>query len=375
MSNTFKLLVGADAFVEEFAACISACHKNLYVQFSTFEGDTSGQAFANLLMERAQHGVDGRMLLDYYSDVVLSDIYPIFIHKMKQLRQERAQTHQLLQTMRQQGIQIQRTAPPGPLGIYMLYRDHKKMVILDDHTAFVGGINISDHNYAWHDFMVKIEGPLVHDLLEDFCSTWNGETRPFDVPAAHGDFILNQCVGRYPIFDEILAMVDRAEESIVIESPYLLGDNIEKALAEAAQRGVKVTIIMPYLSNKWIYRFWVRTLRRRLAHPNVTIYGYQGAHHMTHAKLVLVDQHRATFGSLNMFELEGSTQKELNVFTSNADFITQLQRLIQTDLEKSVVLPPPRYAFGRFTYRVAYDFFLWWNKRLLKNPQWKAAYC
>lgn len=375
MSNTFQLLVGAEAFVREFAASIPHCKTRLFVQFSTFEGDSSGQTFADFLLNRAQHGVDVRMLLDCYSEVVLSDIYPIFIHKMKQVRQERAQTHQLLHSMRNQGIQIQRTAPPGPFGIYMLHRDHKKMVILDDHTAFVGGINVSDHNYAWHDFMVKIQGPLVQDLMTDFCSTWNGATQPFDTPVPGGDFILNQCAGRYPIFEEILRMIDRSESSIVIESPYLLGDRIENALAAAAERGVQMTIIMPYHNNKWIYRFWVRTLHRRLAHPNVTIYGYQGRHHMTHAKLVLVDNQRATFGSLNMFELEGATQKELNVFTSNPDFIAQLQALIQADIQKSVALSPPRYAWGRFTYRMAYKFFTRWNQHLLKNASWRATYC
>lgn len=375
MLNQFRLLVGAEAFVHEFAACIPHCQKNLYVQFSTFEGDASGQAFADLLIDRAKNGVDVRVLLDCYSEVILSDTYPFLLHKQFQVQQERARTHQLLETMKAHGIQIQRTAPPGFLGMYMLYRDHKKMIVMDDHTAFVGGINISDHNYAWHDFMVKIEGRLVHELTTDFCSTWLGRTTPFNSPVPNQDFILNQCAGRYPIFDEILAMINRSKECIVIESPYLLGDKMENALLEAALRGVKVKIIMPYHSNKWIYRFWVRTLRRHLAHPNITIYGYRDSHDMTHAKLVLVDNRWATFGSLNMFELEGATQKELNIFTSNTDFIHQLNHLIESDIQKSVVLPPPRYATGRFTYRLAVAFFHWWNKQLLKNPDWTALYC
>lgn len=375
MPNTFNLQVGAVAFVRAFAEAIPTCQQTLYVQFSTFEGDASGQAFAALLIDRAQNGVDVRVLLDCYSEVVLSDTYPIFVHKQKQVQQERAQTHQLLDTMKAHGIQIQRTAPPGFLGMYMLHRDHKKMIVMDDHTAFVGGINISDHNYAWHDFMVKIQGTLVQDLKEDFCSTWQGKTTAFDVPVPDGDFILNQCAGRYPIFDEILAMLDRAEKSIVIESPYLLGDKMENALFDAAWRGVKITLIMPYQSNKWIYRFWVQTLRRHLTHPNITIYGFRGEHDMTHAKLVLVDDRWATFGSLNMFELEGATQKELNVFTSNTEFIAQLQTLIQNDLQQSAILPPPRTAWGRFTYRMAITFFERWNQRLLQDEHWKATYC
>lgn len=375
MKNQFQVLVGAEAFMKAFRQALADCHTSLYIQFSTFEGDTSGQALADLLLEKAAQGVEVRLMLDYYSDVVMSDVYPFLLHRRHEVAAEFAQTRALIAHLRQAGVHIQRTAPPGFLGRFMLYRDHKKMILMDGETAFVGGINISDHNYAWHDFMVKIQGQLVKDLSQDFLSTWAGETQAFDELSAKGDYVVNQCAGRYSIWEGILGMIQDAQTTLVIESPYLLGDRMEGAIGEAAERGVQVQLILPYLSNKWIYRWWVQNLRHHLIHPNIQIYGYQGKHNMTHAKLVLVDGKRASFGSFNMFELEGLTQKELNIFTDNPACLAQLENLIQTDLADSVLLPPPPFASERWSYKLAYHFFEVWTAQLLQNPVWCAKYC
>lgn len=375
MSNSFELLGSADAFVHSLQATLHDCQHSLYVQFSTFEGDASGQAFAQLLLDKAAQGVDVRLIVDYYSDVVLSDVYPILLHRRGEVQQEKAKTHALFAHLEANGIPIKRTAPPGFLGQYLLYRDHKKMVVIDEKTAYVGGINVSDHNYAWHDFMVRIEGALAADLARDYRATWAGAALPCDQVHATDDFILNQNAGRYPIFTEILQMIAQAKDTLVIESPYLLGDHIEPAIFAAAQRGVKVSLILPYHSNKVLYRIWVRRLYQHLHHPNITIYGYQGEHNMTHAKLLIVDGAYATFGSLNMFELEGLTQKELNIFTRDPALIAQLNTYVLQDIATSQVITPPRIAWGRFSYTLLYRFFRWWTARLLKNPSWKAVYC
>lgn len=96
---------------------------------------------------------------------------------------------------------------------------------------------------------------------------------------------------------------------------------------------------------------------------------------MTHAKLIIVDGTRVAFGSYNMIELEGLTQKELNVFSSNPDLIAQLERLVADDLARSERLPVPRRAWGRFTFRLLVGLFGWWTRRLLRDPDWKATYC
>jgi cardiolipin synthase len=374
MENSFQLMVGATAFVQALTEALKDCHHSLDAQFMTYEGDATGQAFSAQLVAKAAQGVRVRLMVDGYTDVVVNDVYPFLVHRLGEVREEHAATQALFKRLPLQGVAVKRTAPPGFLGQYMLYRNHKKMVILDERIAFVGGINISDHNYAWHDFMVKIEGSLVRDLARDFSSTWDGDTVPFE-RGTGDDYIINQNAGRYSLFEEILQKIQQAQHSLVIESPYLLGDHFESHILSAAKRGVRVTLIMPDHSNKWIYRFWSRTLRRRLDHPNISIYGYQANRGMTHAKLVLIDDQWVSFGSYNLFELEGLTQKDLNVFTQNADLVAQFRALVVDDLAHSVRLAPPRRAFGRFTFTLAYQFVRLRTNRLLRNPQWTKTYC
>jgi cardiolipin synthase len=373
--HTYRLCIGARAFLDALRQDVARCSHSLYAQFMTYEGDASGQAFSEMLAGKAAAGLDVRLMVDGYTDVVLSDAYPILLHRRRAVQAERARTYAMFEALRAQGVGVKRTAPPGCLGRYMLYRNHKKMIILDERIAYVGGINISDHNFAWHDFMVRIEGPLVADLVRDYRSTWDGQTVTLDRPAPAGDYVLNQCAGRYSIFEQILALIGQAERTLVIESPYLLGDHFEAAIRAAAERGVHVTLIQPGHSNKLMYRLWVRVLRRRLDHPDITIYGYQGSGGMTHAKLVIVDDRWASFGSYNMIELEGLTQKELNIFSTDPGLIAQLNALVDADRAQSVRQRAPRIVLGRVSYSVLVRFFGWWTRRLLRDPNWKAIYC
>lgn len=375
MNNSFQLLVGAEDFLIELAASLRDCRERLYVQFSTFEGDNSGKRVARMMMESANAGVDVHLIVDCCTDFEINDTYPTSVHRYAELQAERAAMYALYDQMRESGIDILRTAPTGFLGKYMLYRNHKKMVVIDETTAFVGGICVTDHNFSWHDFMVKIQGDLVKDIARDFTSTWAGKTQPFDTAAPAGDFILNQCAGRSSIFQHVAHLIETAQESIVIESPYFLGDVLESKLRQAAERGIQVTIIVPFHSNKLMYRVWVPDLCKSLNHPNIRIFGYRGENNViTHAKLIVVDSKWAGFGSYNMFELEGLTQKDLMVFSDNPDLLRQFQQLIEDDLKSSVLLKAPRWTWGRGTYRLIHRFFQWWTSRLVKNEEWFAIY-
>lgn len=375
MQNRYELCVDADAFVTALRAALPRCRERLLVQFSTFEGDAAGAELAELLLERAAHGVEVRMLLDCYSDIIVDDIYPIALHRRGAATKERDRTRALLERLAAGGVAIKRTAPPGFLGRFLLYRDHKKMVVLDDGVAFVGGINISEHNYAWHDFMVRIDGPLAAELGAEHTSTWAGSTVVLDQSRTDADYLINQCAGRGSIVDEVLRLVDGAERRVVFESPYLLGDRIETAILGAARRGVAVTIVLPWRANHFHSRLWVRKLLRRFRHPNIRCYGYQERGGMTHAKLLIVDDRIATFGSLNFLELEALTQKELNVFTRDPAIIGSLNELVDRDVAASELLPVPRSGFGRFTYGVLHGFFGWWTGRLVRDREWRSRYC
>jgi cardiolipin synthase len=373
--NSFRVVVGAAAFVTALRAEARACRESLDVQFSTFEGDDSGQDFAQVLLECADRGVEVRLTVDHYSDVVLSDFHPLLVHRLPEMRQERVRTHALFDRLRDHSVGVRRTAPPGALGRYLLFRDHKKLVILDDRVAFVGGINVSDHNFGWHDLMVRIEGPLVADLAADYRSSWDGDTVALADARPDGDFVLNHNAARESVLEELMRMIAGARETLVIESPYLLGDRLEREIVRAAQRGVQVTLIVPDRANRGIVRLWRRRTLQRFQHPNIALLGYRATGGMLHAKFAIADGRRATFGSFNMFELESRTQKELNVFTDDPSLVEQLAQVVADDLAACEPIPRPSWSFGRFSYSLFFRFVDRWTRRLLRDPEWKATYC
>jgi phosphatidylserine/phosphatidylglycerophosphate/cardiolipin synthase-like enzyme len=118
----------------------------------------------------------------------------------------------------------------------------------------------------------------------------------------------------------------------------------------------------------------VRRTIVRLSHRNITIFGYLGSNRMTHAKLLVVDDRVATFGSFNLFDLEGLTQKELNVFTRDRALIDGFRALVTRDIASSRVVAAPRRTFGRFTYSLIRQLFASWTRRLLRDPGWRAKY-
>lgn len=370
-----RVLVGGRMFADALREDAASCRRWLRVQFSTFEGDAPGQALAETLLDRVAAGVEVQMILDGYSDVIADDVYPFAVRGRDALRTERRRTAELLARLEAAGVAIKRVAPPGRFARFILHRDHKKMVIVDDRVAYVGGINVSEHNFAWHDFMVRLEGPVLSDVVADFTSTWAGRTVALTRRREDRAFALNQCAGRPTVLEATIELVDGARRSIVLESPYLCGERIEGAILAAAERGVQVTLVTPWRPNHLHNRLWVRKLRRRLHHGNIRLLGYPGVDGMTHAKLLIVDDAVATFGSLNFQEIEALTQKELNVFTREPGLVAELGALAAADAEASRPVPRPRSAFGWWTYRLLHSVVRRWTGRLLRRPAWRASYC
>lgn len=370
-----QVFVGADEFIRAFRRDLESCTESLRVQFSTFEGDAAGRAFADLLLEREEAGVHVQLVLDGYSEVIADDVYPFALRGRRALQAERQRTRAMLTELELAGISIKRVAPAGRFHRYILFRDHKKVALLDDRVAYIGGLNVSDHNYRWHDFMVRLEGPVVADLAADFAGTWDDNPIELTVVPDDGDCVLNQAAGRPTVLDEALRLIEHAEQRVALESPYPCGDRVETALLDAAERGVRVTLVAPYRPNHVHNRVWVRKLRRRLRHPNIELLGFMGADGMTHAKLLVVDDRVATFGSLNFQEIEALTQKELNVVTRDPALVGELNGLFAADTAASEPVPLPRSSFGWWTYRALYRLIRLWTARLVRRPGWRARYC
>jgi cardiolipin synthase len=311
--------------------------RRVLVQAMTFEGDAAGLGVGRAVM--ASGAADRRVLVDDYTRFVVSDRFVYSPHTLldPDFRAELKATRGMFDAMLQTGVGVRVTNPAGPLLVGFAFRNHKKLIVTDN-AAYLGGINFSDHNFAWHDLMLRIEDADVSDLLAaDFESTWQGRGRSWS--AERGDIALYGLDGRdnHTRFREILAAIDRAERDISVVSPYLTFPFTD-ALARAAARGVEVTLVTPLANNKptardYLLWFAARTgLEVRLTRE------------MIHLKGLLIDGRSLALGSSNFDFVSYWIEEELMAIVTDpeliADYRTRvLEPLLAEALPESAAQP------------------------------------
>ena len=175
----YTLLVGSDTFWQRAAEDIGRARERLFVQAMTFEGDAAGRAVADAV--RAGKAADRRVLVDDYSRLVVSDCFVLSPRYLlsRPFRDEVKATRAMFSGLAAAGVGVRITNPvAGRVTRYGL-RNHKKLIVADD-VAYIGGFNFSDHNFAWHDLMLRIEAPgpaafLAGDFEETDCVAYGIE--------------------------------------------------------------------------------------------------------------------------------------------------------------------------------------------------------
>jgi cardiolipin synthase len=193
------------------------------------------------------------VLVDAYSRVVVSDRWVAWPGAGPELRREARATDAMFRGLVAGGTGVKVTNPFAPLLGNYPARNHKKLIVADD-VAYVGGINFSDHNFAWRDFMVRIQGQKAADFLAaDFAATWAGAPRPASEQLDGLRLISLAGRSNHDFFTEAEAMIGAARREIVVMSAYLTFP-FTAPLAAAARRGVVVKLITPWSNNKPLVR-------------------------------------------------------------------------------------------------------------------------
>jgi cardiolipin synthase len=324
-----RLLVDAGEFMDALHADLRDARTSVLAQTMSFEGDRAGQQFANLLI-RSGCG-DKRLIVDSYSRHVSSCR---FIHgpaawRDGELRREVRATAATHEAMQRAGVQIRFSNPAGPLMWRFPARNHKKTIVIDERIAYLGGLNIADHNFAWHDLMLRIEDRNVAAFLAaDLDATWR--MRPTPGWAEFDGIAIGMTNGRdnarafQPIFDVIAA----AREDILVESPYLTLPFTDR-LRDARRRGIRVRVIAPdaqTIRAIACYHSW------ECSRSGFELHLLPG---MFHVKAMLVDGRRLVLGSSNFDYLSYRLLHEVMAIVDEprtvADFV---RRVAEVDLAR-----------------------------------------
>ncbi|MBN2370826.1 MAG: phosphatidylserine/phosphatidylglycerophosphate/cardiolipin synthase family protein [Vicinamibacteria bacterium] len=326
-----EVLVDGPGFWRRLSQDIAASEKSVLVQTYSFEGDAAGLGLADAL--RHAHARDRRVLVDEFAKHRVNNK---FLYQPRHLldrglwREVRA-TWRMYRGLARDGIGLRFANPVGWFFTKLPFRNHKKLVIVDDRVAYVGGINFTDHNFGWHDLMLRIENDdLASFLARDFDWSWHGRSqataRSFDGLELH---VLGGRLNEVQ-FDCALDLLAAAREEIFVESPYL-APPFSEALHAASERGVRVVVVTPE-SNNW--PLCADHIAWKAATSKIELRLYPGR--MTHMKAMLIDRKRLIVGSTNFELWSYRFQQEFLCIVTDPEVLAQFEeRVMRPDVATS----------------------------------------
>jgi cardiolipin synthase len=327
-----RLLIDSPAFMEQLEHDLGQATRSVCVQTMSFEGDDAGRRLARLLIGRTD--LERTLIIDRYSRFYLNDRFlptPWNIVAAS-LWRELVETRRLIRQLRRDGVAVCWTNPVGMLLRKFVARNHKKSALIDDRIAYFGGINVCDHNFGWHDVMLRVEDERVGAFLrEDIRATLRGENLSSRRDFGGIEIVLLDGVQNTRLYEPVLQLIRGARESVVVQSAYLSFPFYDH-LAQAVRRGVAVTLVAPERNNKPkvdAYTQWAA------AKAGITLRLYQGR--MSHIKAMLIDDAALVMGSSNFDFLSYHAQQEVMAIVRSRPVIEQYRRdVLEPDLARCV---------------------------------------
>lgn len=306
-------------------ACINA-QKTIDIEQYIIEKDDIGQELFELLASKQKEGVHVRILCDMVGS------YSFF-------------ASDLPNALRDVGVNVRFFNIIKPWRIHSFFswffRDHRKIMVVDNNVGFIGGVGFRDDMRDWRDTHVKVIGPVVKEMRLAFEEMWETagkenffrrmeRTRKF-IPGFN--FLTNSpFVRKRFIYRNIISTLKNARKYVFITTPYFVPDRrLRKAFIQASKRGVSVQILIPKTSNYLVIDRASRTCFDQLLSAGVRIFLYQGE--MLHAKTAVSDDTWASIGSFNLDSLSCFYNYEANIISTKPEFILELRDFFEHDLK------------------------------------------
>jgi phosphatidylserine/phosphatidylglycerophosphate/cardiolipin synthase-like enzyme len=335
-NNEFQILIDGNNYFSSMITEIKKAQTRILLEAYLFESGNIADIFIKELCAAKERNVDVFILLDEYGTKGLND-----------------RDKEKLTTA---GIELLLYNPASFFHFgRSLKRDHRKLLTIDDHTAFIGGAGITDEftpevtkNY-WHDVMLKAEGDIVSDLAHSFNNVWNKQKTILKIhnkkiknnssqPKNKARVLVSSGTEKNEIIRAIIARIRASKKQVWLTSPYFISSwKIRRALRYAAKKGVDVRLIFPgpYSDHKWI-TYGIQRYYQRLLKANIAIYEFQPR--FTHAKIILCDNWFTT-GSSNFDRWNQFLNLDVNIEIYDQQSHKEIAELFKADfLESKLVI-------------------------------------
>ncbi len=320
--NSLEVFTYGEDVFKAMLTAIDEAQQSIFLETYIWKNDELGQRFKEHLIRKAEQGVQVYCVFDVVGNLVVPRSFKQFppsvnvlgyfpFHRLRHLFDPRR---------------------------YAL--DHRKLLIVDDHIAFIGGYNLGQlYATEWRDTHLRISGPSAVRLARAFADFWNRNTsekrhivrkypRGFDNQLiVRGNDALRMA---FPIRDMYLNGIENAEHHILLTSAYFIPDHsFLEALKAAAARGVDVQVLVPWTSNHIVADWASHAYFMECLQAGIRIFGYQ--HSMIHAKTCTSDGCITTIGTANLDRLSMVGNYEINVAVLNDDLAVEMEKIFAAD--------------------------------------------
>ena len=335
---------------------IKHAKKRVCLEVYIFANDHTGNAFAELLCAKAQEGIKVYVIYDSIGSCGIEQLWrekPPMFNKMRRAGVRLAEFHPLRMW-------------EGQYSWKPVQRDHRKLLLVDDDIAGMGGINVG-REYAgswvvptdqmqecdlWRDNAIGIVGPSTRLLFHSFGRTWKyihsgGRTRraeffhPLDDQDDLGVLASVPSIDS-PLVPRLHAMLGGAKKSIEMTMAYFAPpDELVDVLCKRAKRGVKVRLMLPGRGDVPILITAARSFYERLLPCGVEIYERQ--HVILHAKTMCIDREFTILGSTNLDYRSIEYNLELSCLIRSKEFGEQMHDLFENDVRYAKPISPKEW--------------------------------
>ncbi len=311
---------------------ISLAKKHIHIDIYIFEDDELGNLIADALIERAEHGVEVRVI---YDDVGCLKVRNAFHERM-----------------RNAGIDIH---PFMPVKFPMFtskanYRNHRKIIVIDGQVGFIGGMNIATRyvkgtgTQPWRDMVTRVRGGAVYGLQRAFLVDWYFVDRTLITNQSYypplDPTIINNCLAQVVTSSPITLWPDimqgyvrillEAKRYVYMETPYFLPtEPVLFAMRTAALAGVDVRLIVPMHSDSKIVEWASTSYIGEVAEAGVKVFFYQAG--FNHSKFLVSDDSISTCGSTNVDFRSFEHDFEANVFFYDEGVALRMKKIFLND--------------------------------------------
>ncbi|MDQ3027585.1 MAG: cardiolipin synthase [Pseudomonadota bacterium] len=370
IGNRVGLLQDGPATYSAMFAAIAGARDHIHMETYIIEDDEVGRKFSAALIARQAQGVAVALIYDSVGSIATPQAF--------------------FRNLTDNGVKVVEYNPINPVtakwGWEVNQRDHRKLLIVDGRSAFLGGVNISSvysggsskgrpaGNLPWRDTHLRVDGPVVAEFQKLYLETWAKQRglplaprNHFPAPGAVGGELV-RAIGSSPdepyslIYATLVSAIGAAESSVFLTNAYFVPDpQLLTALKNAAGRGVDVRIILPSSTDSWLVFNAGRSYYAELLAAGVKVYERRDA--LLHAKTAVIDGVWSTVGSTNLDWRSFLYNDEVNAVILGLEFGAQMRQVFEADILASDAITPERWrarAIGDHARETAARIWAYW---------------